>query len=183
MRRRPYIIALLAITVLAVLAGVVAYVVRERAADRERNEAKPALFSSEASEAYTDLDGNKIDIAGVEGKIVIATSWASWCPQCVEELQLLNDLALERNDDRVQVLALNRMEPKHQAQRFMATLPSLPSITFVLDNQDHFFNTVLGYAMPETIFYNAEGEIVLHKRGNLTKEEAVAALEKALTAD
>ena len=183
MRRRSYIIAVLAITVLAVLAGVVAYVVRERAADRERNEAIPALFGSEASEAYTDLDGNKINIAEIEGKIIIATSWASWCPQCAGELQLLNDLALERNDDRVQVLALNRMEPNHQAQRFMATLPSLPRITFVLDSQDHFFSTVLGYAMPETIFYNADGEIILHKRGNLSMEEAVVALEIALTAD
>jgi len=183
MQRRPYVIALLTISALAVLAGVVGYVVRERAADRERNKAQPALFSPEASEAFTDLDGKKVDITEAEGKIVIATSWASWCPQCAGELQLLSDLATERNDDRVQVFALNRMESKHQAQRFMATLPSLPGITFVLDNEDHFFSSVLGYAMPETIFYNAAGEIVLHKRGNLTKEEAVAALETALTAD
>ena len=67
MRRRPYIIALLAITVLAVLAGVVAYVVRERAADRERNKAQPALFSPEASEAFTDLDGKQNGYYGGRG--------------------------------------------------------------------------------------------------------------------
>ncbi len=181
--RRTYLIALFALTAVAIVATIVVSVIRDRAAERARDEAEQALFSEEASKAFTSLDGATVDITGAEGDIIIATSWASWCPQCAGELQLLNEVVAARDDARVQVLALNRMEPKHQAQRFIATLPSLSNVTFVLDNQDHFFNTVAGYAMPETIFYNAAGEIVLHKRGNLTKEEAEAALAAALAAE
>lgn len=181
--RRAHLIVLGVLLVLMVLALVTAYYYRERAEREARDVAQGALFSPEATAAFTDLEGRDVDLSGAQGEIVIATSWASWCPQCAGELQLLNDVAAERNDDRVQVFALNRMEPKHQAQRFMSTLPDLPRVTFVLDNQDHFFSSVDGYAMPETIFYNQAGEIVLHKRGNLTREEAVAALDTALNSE
>jgi thiol-disulfide isomerase/thioredoxin len=177
--RRTHVLVIAALVLLLIGAGVVTYVVRNRAVQAERDQAEAALFSEEAQEAFTDLEGREVDLAGVEGEIIIATSWASWCPQCAGELELLNEVVRERNDDRVKVLALNRMEQKYQAQRFMATLPELEKITFVLDNQDHFFGSVEGYAMPETIFYNEAGEIVLHKRGNLTKEEALAALDAA----
>lgn len=181
--RRSHLVTLIVLVLLLVVAAVVTYYYRQQASLEARDAAKEALFSPEATAAFTDLEGREVDLAGAEDAIVIATSWASWCPQCALELELLSEVVAERNDDRVEVLALNRMEPKHQAQRFMATLPALPNITFVLDNQDHFFDSVEGYAMPETIFYNQAGEIVLHKRGNLTKDEAVAALEAALATD
>jgi hypothetical protein len=98
-------------------------------------------------------------------------------------LQLLDEVATNYSPDSVTILALNRMEPVHQAQRFLTTIPAVPNITFVQDNQDHFFAAVEGYAMPETIVYNPAGEIVLHKRGNLTRDEIVAAVDAALSSE
>lgn len=178
MTRSNYIVLGSLLLILVILAAAT-YTFRERRLAEERNVAKDVLFSEEATEAYTDIEGREIDLVSAEGKVLVVTSWASWCPQCAAELELLNALAVERNDDRLQVLAMNRMEPKEQAQRFISTLPELPRISYVLDSKDYFFDSVVGYAMPETIFYNSAGEIVLHKRGSLTAEEAKAALDLA----
>ncbi|MBY0310019.1 TlpA family protein disulfide reductase [Patescibacteria group bacterium] len=161
--------------------GFLTYSISTERKQRERDVAADVLFSAEAKAAYKDMEGREISLETYEDDVVVVTSWASWCPQCAGELTLLNEAVIERNDERLTVLAINRNEPKDQAQRFIATLPSLARINFVLDNQDFFFGSVDGYAMPETIFYNQAGEIVLHKRGNLTPDEVRSGFEAALS--
>ncbi len=148
----------------------------------ERSVVDDVLWGESVAHVYTDIEGREVDLQLYENQIVIATVWASWCPQCAGELQLLDRVAKEQGDGQVVVLALNRHEPKEQAQRFLATLPALSHTTLILDQEDHYFKAVQGYAMPETIFYNAAGEIVFHKRGNLTEDEAKNALMSARSA-
>jgi len=176
-RRHYYGLGLLLLVIIGV--AVTTYFVRTQAVREAADVANEALFSPEATAAFTDLEGKPINVSEARDGVVIATTWASWCPQCATELQLLNDLVGQYPPDSVRVLALNRMEPSHQARRFLAPMPTLTNITFVLDNQDHFFAAIEGYAMPETIVYNQAGEIVLHKRGNLAPSEVEEALSTA----
>lgn len=180
---RGSLIGLGTLVLILLVVGITTLTIRKERSARERDVAAEVLFSDQAKAAYRDLEGREIDLDSYDEKAVIVTSWASWCPQCAGELTLLNDLAGERNDDRLHIVAINRNEPKEQAQRFMATLPPLEHLTYVLDNQDFFFNSVSGYAMPETIFYNQAGEVVFHKRGNLTADEVRSGFEAALTGE
>lgn len=175
-----------AITTVAVLIGIllivgtmVFYQRSKKSAD-ERDVADESLFNEVARESYADITGGEVAIEDFEGKPLLVTSWASWCPQCAGELQLIDRVVGEVGEGRLKVLAINRNEPREQAQRFLATLPALPNINYILDKQDHFFGSVGGYAMPETIFYNAAGEIKFHKRGNLTEEDIKTAAAATL---
>lgn len=179
MNRRALIFGGILLAIVIVL-GLITYTIRTERIKREKDAAADVLFSVQAKEAYTDIEGRDIDLQGFDNKVVVITSWASWCPQCADELMLLNGAARERNDERLQVLAINRNESKEMAQRFISTLPELERVNFVLDNQDFFFDSVVGYAMPETLFYNQAGELVVHKRGNLTPDEVRAAFDVAL---
>lgn len=169
-RRTAIVTVTILVSVLLCAAGGVWYM-RWHNEVEEKNVADESLFNEAARESFTNILGSEISLDDFEGKPLLVTSWASWCPQCADELVLIDRMAGEVGQGKVQVLAINRNEPREQAQRFLATLPSLPNITLMLDKHDHFFAAVGGFAMPETIFYNPAGEIKFHKRGNLTEDD------------
>jgi thiol-disulfide isomerase/thioredoxin len=174
---------LLGITALATL--LLMFVVttiwwREAKIAKEKDVAEDALFSESVTALYTDMEGRPVVLDEYDDTLLVVTTWASWCPQCAGELSLINQIVGNEFPGEVRVLALNRDEPKEQAQRFLTTLPSLPNVTFTLDTADHYFSVIGGYAMPETVIYNAAGEITYHKRGNFTEEELRLVLQRLL---
>jgi thiol-disulfide isomerase/thioredoxin len=160
--------ALLVIIVLCAATAVWWYT-EERA--QERDVVADLLTGEAAVASYRNLEGGEVNLAPEADQAVVITSWASWCPQCADDLVLLNRLGEQYPPTALRIVAVNRSEPRAQAQRFMTTLPPLPRIEFILDQNDYFFHAVSGYAMPETLFYSTAGELVFHKRGNLTQEE------------
>jgi thiol-disulfide isomerase/thioredoxin len=46
-----------------------------------------------------DLDGNVISTAAWQGKVVLVTFWATWCPPCREEIPILIQLAEKYKHD------------------------------------------------------------------------------------
>ncbi len=131
---------------------------------------------------YIDLDGNTINIDDFVGKPLIVNAWASWSPYSKSDFQILSDLKDEYGD-RVNILAMNRMETKETADAYLNYIGREDGITYLVDQGDHFFKTVEGYAMPETLFFDSIGNIISQKRGSLTAEEAKAYLETVLEAD
>lgn len=174
--RTPLLVLLLVILVFGLVISGVFYTKKLREAT-ERNVAAQHLQSSAAAESFTDPAGNPVALNNYAGQAVIVTSWASWCPQCVEELTFLNKHVA---DKAIPVLAINRKESKEVAGRYMLELPALANVTFILDSNDYYFNSLEGYAMPETIIYNKAGEVVFHGRG-ITRHEDIAAVLEALT--
>ena len=51
---------------------------------------------------------------------------------------------------------------------------------FILDAADHLYGQIGGFSMPETIFYDTEGNVVVHKRGFMDLNEMRTHTEKAL---
>ncbi len=132
--------------------------------------------------AYTDLDGNPVDLSVFKGKPLIINAWATWIPFSQTELPLLVRLK-NTHGDAIQIVAMNRMEQIGIVRSFLATF-AIPQNTVVIlsDPTDHFFKVVGGYAMPETLFYTSDGVLTTHKRGMLTEAEleefTTAILEK-----
>jgi thiol-disulfide isomerase/thioredoxin len=139
----------------------------------ERDEVgKPSTDFLNASEStpYTTLEGEPFSFEPYRGKVRIVNVWASWSPYAKDELPLIAEVVRSKGNDALVALALNRAEPRERAQAFVATLPPLPELTYVVDETDAFYPSVGGYAMPETIIFNTAGDIVWHYRGVITRD-------------
>jgi thiol-disulfide isomerase/thioredoxin len=129
----------------------------------------PAAQSLAGEGLYTDLAGNQVSLSDYVGQNIIAFAWASWCPACVEQLKLLS--AVAEGQESVVVLAINRGESRATARDFLAFYNLDTSVELILDPNDHFFQSVNGFSMPETVVFNRAGNIVHHERGPITDSE------------
>jgi thiol-disulfide isomerase/thioredoxin len=142
--------------------------------ERQKNNQTPAavaLLVENESESFTDKDGNKVAFEEDFGKIMVVSSWASWCPQCGEDLKRLDEVAKEFEGREVVFLAINRGEDKYSAERYLATIEQPQTLRIILDPTDHFFVKNEGYAMPETVVYDEHGQILQHQRGDLNQDD------------
>ena len=117
-----------------------------------------------------DYDGNMVALSDFSGKIVIVNSWAVWCPFCKKELGDFARLQEEFKNDIV-VVAIDRQESLKIAKGFTDSDGITDDLIFLLDPSDSFYRSIGGFSMPETIFVNREGDIVIHKRGPMEFEE------------
>lgn len=168
------------IVLVLMLASFVTYKVATTPRDVQNSDAQKTLSSTQ--EDFIDVQGNPVAFDQHVGKVRVVMSWASWCPQCGEELQNLDELAAFFAEQNVVVVAINRKETKEQAERYLKTLPSFDSLLLVIDQDDSFYELSEGYAMPETIVYDAKGNIYVHKRGTMAYEELKTAIEGAINA-
>lgn len=133
-------------------------------------------FTGEYELVLKNYEGDEIQLSEYKRELLVVHIWASWCPYCGEELQNLMRLKDEYGDD-VRILAVNRAEPEAEAKSFTQSLGIDPmAVELLLDPDDEFFKSVGGYAMPETIFINARGEIIYHQRGPMKVDEVIAQL-------
>lgn len=146
---------------------------------RNNTPAAEALLVEDGTH-FTDLQGNTIPVSEQFGTVLVVTSWASWCPQCSEGLIELGRLADTYRGKEVTFLAVNRAENSFTAERYLSTIDISDALTMVLDSDDHYFSASEGYAMPETIVYDQDGQIVLHQRGNVAADEIQSAIDAIL---
>ncbi len=169
------LVALLTAAALATL-----YVVQRKSIDEST---KNIFAGAEDTITYTDVNGAEMSLEDYLGQVLVVTSWASWSPFTESDLTSLNLMAADYPDEEVTFMAINRKETKDQAARLLATLPSFPELKIVIDTQDHFYHSVAGYAMPETIVFDEQGAIILHVRGALDAVAVRSAIDAALAAE
>lgn len=122
------------------------------------------LPSSVAQLSFERQNGEGIiALADFSGKPLVINTWATWCPFCVQELSEFDRVQQEFGNEVV-IIAVNRFESRSQAQNFTEGL-GLDNVLFLLDSGDNFYQNIGGFSMPETLFINAAGEIIHHKRG------------------
>lgn len=115
-------------------------------------------------------EGENVKLASLRGDPLIINSWAVWCPFCKEEMKDFAALQ-EEFGDRVRVIAVNREESLEKAKGFTDSIGVTDTLTLFLDGNDSFYQNIGGFTMPETIFVNESGEILIHKRGFMKLDE------------
>jgi len=127
-----------------------------------------------------DTEGNPVDIKElVSGKPSVINSWTTWCPFCVDELPDFAELQ-EKYGDKVIVVAVNRRESVSKTQSYLVDLSVSNSMTYLYDSSDKWYRAIGGFSMPETLFVDADGGIVLHKRGPLKFSEMDSIVQEQL---
>lgn len=79
---------------------------------------------NERPEAFelSNLQGEKVSLASLKGKVVFVNFWATWCPPCVEEMPSMRRLREKfADDDRFVMLAISADEGWEPVRKFFAT--------------------------------------------------------------
>lgn len=130
--------------------------------------------------ALPNESGALVRLSEVEGTIRIVNFWASWSPYSKDEL-LAFDRLKKKYGDTLVVIALDRDTTTNDGRVFIKTLGISQDILFVFDKKDEYFDTVQGYAVPETLFLDKDGAILEHVHGPLTYERMEEIVTSLLT--
>jgi thiol-disulfide isomerase/thioredoxin len=66
-----------------------------------------------------DVEGKKVSLAEMKGKVVLIDFWATWCPPCVAELPRLKKLAASYGDRDFAILGIN-VDARHEDVKEMS---------------------------------------------------------------
>ncbi len=168
-------IAVLGLIVIIAIVATLLLINKGKKESLYESQAGKALSDVEGRAPYTDIAGAPVSLEDYLGQNLIVHSWASWCPQCVEQLTLFKDVVIASPNTKL--LAINRGEDAASAERFLNHYNLWSDVTLILDPEDHFYSSVGGYAMPETLIFGKDGEIKEHFRGVVTKEILESALK------
>ena len=117
-----------------------------------------------------DYEGNEVSFSDFEGKVAVVNTWAVWCPFCRDELSDFAELQKEFGDEIV-VIAIDRNESLKVAKGFTDGIGITDDLIFLLDPGDTFYRSIGAFSMPETIFVDTEGDIIVQKRGPMELDE------------
>lgn len=76
-----------------------------------------------------DERGQPITLAGLRGKVVIVSFWASWCGYCRKELPVLEGIQKTVGKSRIEVIAVNSREDR---RTYRALLRQLKKFEFTM---------------------------------------------------
>lgn len=174
--------ALLVLGSILVLAGLYTWqsVTKQHRQEQQKLPAVQALTVSETQRPFTDLAGTAIALDQYFGQVLVVNSWASWSPFSATELPIWVEVAERYPEDQVRIIAINRGEDMVTAERFLKSVGAAGKVTLILDPEDHFYESIGGYAMPETVVYRADGTVSAQQHGPLTAEQATAYIDAAL---
>lgn len=117
-----------------------------------------------------NYQGQTVSLSDFKGKPLVLNSWAAWCPFCIDELPDFVTVKKEFGD-KVEIVAINRREPLKTAKGFTDVLEISDELIFLIDESDSFYRSMGGFAMPETLFVDKDGNINEHYRGKLTEQQ------------
>lgn len=157
------------------------------AAPRPATAAKPATASTPSDLPLIDLDGYNKILATYKGKPTVVTFWATWCEPCRDEYPMIVALAKQYAPKGLSVfgVSFDFNSDVHLMRRFLIkNQPGFPNYRQKPGvDVDAFYHGVnpdwLG-TMPETVFYDRDGRIVVHYEGEHTRADFVKAIQQIL---
>ncbi|MEZ5759160.1 MAG: TlpA disulfide reductase family protein [Emcibacteraceae bacterium] len=106
-----------------------------------------------------DIDGNKINSSDYQGKIIVISFWATWCPPCRKELPIIDNLQRLAGKERLAVIAVNFGEPKRIFRKFVKAAGDV-HLTFSHDNKGSIGKKTFGIeAIPHIIIVDHLGKV------------------------
>jgi len=133
----------------------------------------------------SDFDGARHRLSDYRGNPVYVNFWATWCGPCREELPEIQEL-LDRHEDDLAIITVNRSEPLDRAKAFFADIDRLngePGVSFTVDGMDpddRLYNEYRGLGMPVSVFVDANGKVVKVFNGRISLEIMEEAVTQAI---
>jgi len=127
--------------------------------EARRPEGAPQSIAGEPAPDFTltALDGSKVSMSDLKGKIVVLDFWASWCPPCVESLPRLARLAREHEGAPLAVYAINVKEEKPTVQAFIRRIKV--EMPILLDVYGDVAKSYRINSLPQTVLIAPDGKV------------------------
>ena len=116
----------------------------------------------------TDLNKKTINLDDYKGKKVILNFWATWCPPCVNEMPLLQEVYNNRRGEGIEVIGINYNEDYDRVKKFISEKGVTFTILIDSDLKVSMDYGVIG--LPVTFFIDREGRIKEKFKGELNKK-------------
>ena len=116
------------------------------------------------------MSGETFNNASIKGKVVLLQFWATWCPYCRGEQQIVDNLQKEFADKGLVVLAVDVGESKKKVRQYLQENPRAVRIVLTDDT-----NLAAMYAATRYPIY-----VVIDRNGNIAGQQNGAAGERAL---
>jgi peroxiredoxin len=134
--------------------------------------------------AAIDMAGQKVDTTELKGKVVVLNLWFINCPNCVEEIKLLNELVDQYKDNKNVVFLGVAASRKPELEKFLVKNPFkyrvIPNGSMIIISKfgTPDKNGELSVPFPMHYVLDREGKIVAKAQGIKGIESVKAELAK-----
>jgi thiol-disulfide isomerase/thioredoxin len=126
---------------------------------------KPDVLAKPAPDFKAQtLDGAKIDLAALRGKVVLLDFWATWCVPCKRDLPAVEKMHREFRQSGLAVLGINVGEEKAEVQKFLSTLRLTHPVVQV-DEASDLVTRLAVNAFPTTVLIDRKGNVAAYEVG------------------
>lgn len=136
------------------------------------------LYEKVPEFTFTTLDGKEHSISDYAGRKVIVTFWASWCPDCHEQMPLMNKyLEMTKQYEDVTYILVNKLDDKKESRE--------KAEKYLKDNEigleNYYDDDLKAYKLlglhnvPTTLFIDEEGVLKAWSPKQITSESVFEA--------
>ncbi len=118
--------------------------------------------------------GARVRLSDFKGAPTVVNLWATWCPPCVREMPVLHQAQIDH--PAIHFVFLNQREPAARVVAWLAAR-QLPLRNVLLDETGSAGAAFNQQALPTTLFFNARGELVSRRIGELSKATLTQRIE------
>ncbi len=130
--------------------------------------------------ALPTLDGGRVDLAELRGRVVLVNFWAVWCPPCRKEMPSMERLTRMLAGRPFTILASNAGESPEQIRPFLQEVP----LTFpiLLDEGSARMKAWRVFVLPTSFLVDKRGQIRYSLAGHIEWDtpEVVAIIERLM---
>jgi thiol-disulfide isomerase/thioredoxin len=130
--------------------------------------------------ARPDLQGRRVDLAAMHGRVVLVNFWATWCEPCRAEMPSIERLRSKLKGRPFDVLTVNYGESRAKAAAFMGH--EKLDLPVLLDPDNEASDAWGAKGLPMTFLVDARGSIRYYAFGerDWSGGESLALVERLL---
>lgn len=126
--------------------------------------------------SFSSLQGQTVHLAEFKGKPTVVNLWATWCPPCVREMPVLQQAQADQPD--VNLVFLNQGESANKVGSWLQAR-QLTVSNVLMDENRAAGAAFKQSALPMTLFFNAQGQLVSTRIGELSAATLAQRLDAA----
>lgn len=128
--------------------------------------------------SVTDARGRALNLRDFRGQPLVINLWATWCPPCRREMPVLLEAA--QQTPGIGFMLINQGEGPQVVGSYL-TSAGLDGTWVLFDSASSLSAAVGSAALPVTLFYDADGQLVRHHVGELSRASLQHALQSLVT--